>query len=715
MRVSLRGSTHPLAQPQFDLGPAGANLQLDSMTLGLKKTAAQQTDLNRLLKDQQDLNSPQYHRWLTPEQFADRFGISRNDIDKISAWLEGSGFQVLSVGRGRGTILFSGTAGQVEQALHTPIHRYRVDGEEHFANAAAPSLPKELADLVAGIGGLNDFRPKPPSRRGRPLGKLSDSLAAIRAQLLDSQGDNLLVPDDLATIYDLGPLYKAGADGTGQTIAVVGQSDIAISDIEGFRKAFNLPVNDPTRLLVPKTTNPGMNGSMDEADLDLEWAGALAPKAQIIYVFSGNVFVSMYWAIDQNVAPVLSSSFGVCEWHLESSDFDLLDGWAQQGAAQGITWVSSSGDSGAAGCENQNGAYAIATTRMSVQAPASLPEVTAVGGSEFNEGNGAYFATKPGPNSGTALSYIPEAVWNDEGALLQNFQGFFLSPGGFAAGGGGASIYWYKPLWQVGPGVPNDGSRDVPDVSLTASGAHDPYLLITGGNVLGVGGTSASTPAFAGILALLNQYLVGTKVQSQPGLGNINPMLYFLGQNNSSVYHDITLGGNQVPCAPQSSQDCDDSGVYGYSAGPGYDLASGWGSVDASKFVATWANVVTKTARLVITSFTTSTQAAVGGSANIDVEYANQGGADAPPFEVRVLFTTDGTTSTAAGWYIYCDLKSAVPAGKTGSCSGNVTLDKSITAGTYTPLAILDYKNQVVQYDRTGNFAYSTGGTIVVQ
>ncbi|MBZ5622628.1 MAG: hypothetical protein LAQ69_28425, partial [Acidobacteriia bacterium] len=514
--------------------------------------------------------------------------------------------------------------------------------------------------------------------------------------------------------YDLGPLYKAGADGTGQTIAVAGASDIDMADIESFRKLFNLPVNDPTKVLVPKNKNPGMNGAMGEADLDLEWAGAMAPKAQILYVFSGDPFVSMSYAIDQALAPVLSTSFGLCEWHLTSADFDLLRGWSQKAAAQGITWVSSSGDSGAAGCEYQNGIYAVATTRMSVVVPASLPEVTAVGGSEFNEGKGSYFSSKPGPNGGTAISYIPEAAWNDEDILMQNFQGFFSPPSGFAAGGGGASIYWAKPIWQAGPGVPDDGARDVPDVSLTASGAHDPYPVVSGGNVVATGGTSASTPAFAGILALLNHYLVGTKVQSQPGLGNINPMLYFLGQNYPSVYHDITAGDNRVPCVPQSTQDCDDSGIYGYSTGPGYDLATGWGSVDAAKLAATWATVVTKTARLVITTFTTSTQVAVGGQVSVDVEMANQGGADAPAFQVRVLFTKDGTQSTAKSWYIFCDMKGA-PAGSTAKCSGTVTLDKSMTAGTYIPLAIADYNNQVVQFDRTGTFAYSKDGTMVVK
>ena len=712
-RIALRGSVHPLAKVEFDLGPADPNLQLKTIVLGLRKTRQQQADLNQLLKDLQDLNSPLYHQWLTPEQFADRFGVSRNDTEKIKVWLELSGFKVRNVARGRGMILFSGSAGDVERALRVPIRRFKFNGTEHYAAAGAPWIPKEMAALVTGIHGLDDFRP-PRQPRFRPIAPATE--IGVFPQVQDGQGNNILVPDDYAAIYDVASLSKAGMNGKGQSIAIAGGSDIDLTDVQVFRQGLNLPSNNPKRMLVDGADNPGQNGSMDEADLDLEWAGALAPMATLLYVFCEDAIVSAFYAMDQNVAPILSTSFGLCEWHMVPDDFDLFSNYSQQAAAQGITWVSSAGDSGAAGCEDHNGPWTFATTRMAVLMPSTLPEVTAVGGTEFNEGNGSYWASKPGANGGTASSYIPESAWNDESLILQNLSGgiFSMSGDGYASGGGGASIYFDKPEWQTGPGVPDDGSRDVPDVAFNASWYHDPYLLVTGGQVLYNGGTSAAAPFFASLLALLNQYLVANKVISQPGLGNINPMLYYLGANYPGVYHDVTTGGNLVPCVPNSSQDCDKSGVYGYKAGPGYDLATGWGSVDAAKLFSTWATVVNQTARLVITKFTLPAQVSVGGQVTVSVTTENDGNADADAFQIRIMFTTDGTAATAKSWGINCSI-SGLAAGKAHTCTGTVTLDKTITAGTYIPLAVADYKQQIPQYDRTGNYGYVDGGTMTVK
>jgi subtilase family serine protease len=233
-----------------------------------------------------------------------------------------------------------------------------------------------------------------------------------------------------------------------------------------------------------------------------------------------------------------------------------------------------------------------------------VPAVTAVGGSEFNEGNGNYWAGTLGPNLGSAMGYIPEGAWNDEALAMRG------NLGGFAAGGGGVSFYFSKPSWQTGPGVPSDGARDVPDVVLTASALHDPYALISGGNFLPDGGTSASAPSFAGIVTLLNQYLVRTGAQAQPGLGNINPMLYSLAQSTPTAFHDITTGNNIVPCVTNSTPDCT-NGSMGYSAGPGYDFVTGLGSVDAYNLALSWKNSpsnTSKTAHLVVTQFTASTK-----------------------------------------------------------------------------------------------------------
>ncbi len=556
--VALKGNVHPMAQLRFDQGPVEPDFRIGYITLMLKKTDAQQAALEQLLQQQQDPASPNYHDWLTPEQYADRFGLSQHDLDTISAWLQSEGFTVEYVARGRNWLAFSGTAGQVRATFHTEVHRYRVDGEMHFAAAAEPSLPASLAPVVAGFLGLDDFYPKAPTH---PLPANTSGT-----------GMHTLVPDDIATIYDLTKLDQAGFKGAGQTIAIVGQSAVDPADIQGFRKLYNLPtLNLQTKAY---STDPGITGDLAEADIDLEWAGAVAQDAALIYIYGTSADVAASYAIDNNLAPVVSESFTYCEATLSSSATSSYRSEAQKANTQGITWLASSGDSGAAGCDKSFSSKQ-ATAGLTVAFPASIPEVTAVGGTEFNEGSGRYWNTTNGPNGGSAISYIPEMAWNDTAVQ-----------GGLAATGGGASSAYPKPVWQTGSGVPSDGARDVPDISLDASNDHDPYNVLTGGNWELYGGTSVSTPEFAGIVARLSQYLVANKVQSKPGVGNINPTLYRLAQGASNPFHDIAVGNNIVPCA-QGTPDCT-AGQLGYSAGAGYDLTTGLGSVDAYNLVTRW-------------------------------------------------------------------------------------------------------------------------------
>ncbi|MES1256832.1 MAG: peptidase S8, partial [Acidobacteriota bacterium] len=346
---------------------------------------------------------------------------------------------------------------------------------------------------------------------------------------------------------------------------------------------YNLPPNDPKVMLFGD--DPGTSSAdVPEADLDLEWAGAVARNAQIIYVNSTDVISSLFYAIDNNVAPVISMSYGGCE--IENTQ-DLRT-FAQQANAQGITWVAASGDSGAAGCD-----FSAPTPQASkgnaAGFPASIPEVTAIGGTTLREGTGNYWSATNGPNSGSALGYIPEVAWNDSPARNE-----------LAATGGGASVFYPKPFWQSAPGVPDDGARDVPDISFAASPDHDGYLVQTQGSLAVFGGTSAGTPVFAGLAGLLNQYLGSKKgVIGPPGLGNINPVLYRLAQSSSGVFHDVVSGDNFEPCA-QGSPDCV-NGVLGYAAGPGYDLATGLGSVDAWQLAKQWNTGVTSTTSLTAT------------------------------------------------------------------------------------------------------------------
>jgi hypothetical protein len=592
----VTGNLHPLARSQNDEGRADASLKLERITMMFRPTAAQQADLDALLAAQQNPTSPSFHQWLTPAQYGDRFGISLGDLNNVSTWLQAQGFTVVETPPSRNWIAFGGTAAQVESAFQTEIHSYAAKGQKFYANSAEPSMPAALAGMVAGFRGLNSYRLQPRAIKKSPAsGSVqTDFTSAI-------SGKNFLSPGDFATIYDLNPLYNSipPIDGSGQKIVVVGQSNIVSADIAAFRTASGLPANVPTVTLVPGSSDPGVlntTGDEQESSIDIEWSGAVAKNATIIFVYSGKgTFDAMQYAVSSNLAPVISNSYGGCEATFAASDIDSLVAMAQQANSQGITIVSAVGDGGATDCDGDLSNYP-AILGLNVDFPGSLPYVTGVGGTEFNEGNGAYWKAANGTDvSSSALSYIPEKVWNDSS-----------SANGLSAGGGGASSIFGKPSWQTGTGVPADGARDVPDIAVNASSAHDGYLtclqfIPQGGtaftsNCLNgtfrysdtslqpYGGTSFGGPTFAGILALINQKT------GSAGQGNVNYILYPLAVTSPTAFHDITTGDNTSPCVI-GTENCLNGGSIGFSAGKGYDQATGLGTTDATNLVNAWTSI----------------------------------------------------------------------------------------------------------------------------
>jgi uncharacterized protein (TIGR03437 family) len=591
-RVELAGHIHPQASAQFDQGLVEPSLALPNLTLMLQPSASQQADLEQLLAQQQDPASPNYHNWLTPEEYAARFGVSQSDIDQITQWLESQHLPVVSVARAHNAITIRGTAAQAQAAFGVELHYYLVNGERHFANATAPSIPQTLQGVVVAIRGLHDFHMKPASRL-RPA-----QPGASGAQYTSStSGAHYLAPDDIAAIYDIKPLFASGLDGSGQKLVVVGQTNIRLADIQQYRSYFNLPANDPQVLLVPGSADPGIlacaNGcDLIEADLDIELSGAVARNATIIYVYSTDVLVSAQYAIDQNLAPVLSMSYGSCEALNTNSDVATMQAMAQQANAEGITWFAASGDNGATDCAGTGGAAA--SSIVAVDMPASLPGVTGIGGTTLNDSGGTYWNASNDANNASAIGYIPEVAWNDSVA------------GAPSASGGGASVLFGKPDWQVGPGVPTDNARDVPDVAISASAGHDGYVIFSSDGCgssrstatckEAIGGTSVGAPTLASLFTLLNQAVVSSGAQSAPGLGNINPKLYSLAQSAASAFHDVTAGNNiiDVTCTFRARR-CT-PGSYGFNAGPGYDLVTGLGSIDASALFTAWGAASSTTA-----------------------------------------------------------------------------------------------------------------------
>lgn len=603
--VPLRGSVHAKAQAQYDAGPVESAMKLPYITMMMRPSGAQQASLERLLKEQQDPASPNYHKWLTPEQYAQRFGLGTGDLSKVGAWLESQGFRIVQTARGQNWIAFSGTAALVESAFHTQIHYFDVEGERHFANATDIEIPEALDGIVVGFRGLTDFALKPMGIRQVP----NEFFPLMAQPFYTSGGSHFLAPDDIAMIYDITALYNAGFNGTGQSMVIVGQTDIDMADLKAFRSGFGLPAIVTSGssanfkdIVVPNSPDPGTTADLAEADLDLEWSNAVARKAFIYFVTAatsvGGVFLSAQYAIDNNLAPVISMSYGGCE----SGNVQFIPGnepLMQQASTEGITFMASSGDEGAAGCDSDTSKTA--TGGLAVNYPASSPEVTGVGGTEFNEAGGNYWNSSNDPVTGrSAISYIPEIGWNDTSLNIEHGLGLAASGGGASScgvdSGNTCEAGFPKPSWQTGTGVPNDGVRDVPDVSMAASADHDGYILCSGGSCAGgiagavsansiVGGTSAAAPIFAGIVVLLNQF-VGVKQ------GNINQKLYPLAQNaGNGAFHDITTGTNIVPCTPGTPSSflaglqCPGSGSFGYNAGKGYDLVTGLGSVDAANLI----------------------------------------------------------------------------------------------------------------------------------
>jgi hypothetical protein len=710
--VTLRGNTHPLARPEFDQGAAPDTQPMERILLVLQRSPEQEAALRKLLDEQQIKSSPNYHMWLTPEQFGQQFGPADADIQAVTDWLTSQGFQVSHVAAGRTIIEFSGTAGQVRQAFHTEMHKFVVNGEEHWANASDPQIPAALTPVVAGFASLNNFPKRPRFHR---LGTFSKSKATGEVRPLVTipatpSGYYLAFgPGDLATIYNVLPLWNASPaiDGTGQTIAVPEQSNINIQDVVEFRTMFGLPAQAPqtSSLCQPAQgqqvpvnlclngPDPGIlyaTGDESEADADVEWAGAVAKGATVDFVVSeetevtAGVDLSALYIIDNNLAPIMSESYGLCEAFTGAAGIQFYNTLWEQGAAQGITIIIAAGDSGSAGCDDSIIETA-AQYGLEVSGNATTPFNVAVGGTDFSVTNSNWQTywntTNSSPYQSSAKSYIPELTWND--SCAQSGQTpcstSVASDGSDLVGGGGGpsncaypvtlpdgriectssgGIYGIpKPSWQSGTGVPPDSVRDTPDVSLFSAGGSSSGVFLlycemdanptSGGagaagggsssscdlnspylDFQGAGGTSFAAPAFAGIIAMVNQ-------KTNQRQGNANYVLYPMAataatngtycasnasavSNTSCIFYDTQTGNNSVACVA-GSLNCSNTGTSGYGilevdglsayttstsnfvaytastpawpTSAGYDLATGLGTVNVANLVNNWTSV----------------------------------------------------------------------------------------------------------------------------
>ena len=714
----IKGSQHPMANPAYDAGRMPGSTRLNGVTLMFSRSAAQEADLDALIAAQQNPASPQYHRWLTSDQFAARFGMASADLDKVSNWLQQQGFTIDSVNRSHNAIRFSGSVSQVESAFQTQMHFYTTDGAKHFAPSTALSVPAAIAPVVSTIRNLNDFRPK--AQHTVPRAGFTSGVS----------GGVFFAPGDIATAYDIKPLTSGGINGAGQTIAIMGQSYINVADIEAFQSAAGLTKKDPALVLVPGSGNDGTisQGDEGESDLDLEWSGATAPGANVVLVYTGSntalgVYDSAQYAVDEMIGNIISLSYSSCELQLATSDLTSLEGMFKQATTQGQTVTAASGDAGATACEGATGVTAAQQATIAVNYPASSAYVTGIGGTEMSSADifgGSSFSTywNSNYNSGSPSttndlvnslkSYVPEIVWNDDSTTCG--QSSCLS-----ATGGGTSTLVTRPSWQAGvPGIPSGTMRLVPDIAFYSSPGLPGYLYCSSdptswqqasgtspaqtascnagfrdsstNDLTIAGGTSFATPIFAGMVALLNQKLNYTE-----GQGLVNPTLYQLAANSgtyAAAFHDITSGNNNCP---SGTPGCGATG--GFSATAGYDEVTGLGSLDLNAVAGVWpTNSVTTTNALIPTTTTVS-------ASNT-----------APNVNTNVTFTITvaaGTGSTPTG-----NVTLQIDGGTAWGTGGTTVAAQALTSGvvTYTTQFAAGGPHQVLaQYAGDATHAPSVG------
>lgn len=745
---TLAGNTRPEAIAANDRGPLAPDTPMDHMLLQLKRSPEQEQALTKFVDELQTVGSPNYHNWITAQEFGQRFGLAPQDLATITGWLESHGFTINVVYPSGMMIDFSGNAGQVRQAFGTEIHSLDVNGVMHFANFSDPKIPAALAPAVAGIVSLHNFLPH-AMHKMRPNYTFTGTNGTFQA----------VVPPDLATIYNLNPLFTNGISGQGQTVVVIEDTNVfTTADWTTFRSTFGLStftsgsftqVHPAPPTGTNNCTNPGVNGDDGEAILDAEYASAAAPSAAIQLASCANTssfggLIALQNLLNESATPpaVVSISYGECEAANGAASNAAFSSVYSQAVTEGVSVFVSAGDEGAASCDaNETNA----THGISVSGFASTPFNVAVGGTDFGDTfagtNTTYWNATNTATFGSAKSYIPEIPWDDScaGALVSSFEGFpapygttgFCNsstganfrttgsgsggPSGCASGNpttsgvvSGTCAGWAKPSWQVLVGVPNDGVRDLPDVSLFSSNGFWGHYFVfcysdpasgNGGAPCtgapsgwsGAGGTSFASPIIAGFQALINQ-----KTGSRQG--NPNPTYYSLaaaeygpsgdascnstlgnGVSSACIFYDVKQGDMDVNCT--GTHNCYiPSGTFGvlstsnsayqpaYGTTTGWDFATGIGTINVTNLVNAWPGANTPNFTISPSpASVTITQGGTGGTSTISVAPTNS-------FSGSVTFSASG-----------------LPTGVTAAFSPNpstssttLTLTASATAATGT-------------------------------
>jgi subtilase family serine protease len=503
--TTLVGNTRPEAIAENDRGAVSPDFQLDHMLLLLKRAPELESEFEQFIEDQHNPKSANFHKWLSAAEIGERYGLAESDLDAITGWLYAKGFQVNVVYANNMFIDFSGTAGQVENAFHTPIHNYNVDGVDHIANASDPKIPTALAPAMVGVVSLNDFPPRAMHEQIKAA-HIDPKSGREVPDYTNGGGYETLVPYDLEVIYNIKPLLTSGISGQGMKIVVLedtnqwncnatnslGACSSTTSDWAIFRNTFGLsrytagnlsqenpkPQTGSNNCTIPTTgsgypSGSGINSDDVEASIDVQWASAAAPSASIINaacrdttVFGGTIaLLNILSHPNADNVDVVSMSYGESE---ESSGATLNASFNtafQQAVAQGVAIFVSSGDEDAASSGARDG--------ITISGWMSSQYDVSVGGLDFADTYlgvaGNYWNATNNVFYGSAKSYIMEQPWNDScaGTLLANYE-----TGSYITYGAGSFCQTNSSFRNAtgGSGGPSACATGAPSVSGVASG-----------------------------------------------------------------------------------------------------------------------------------------------------------------------------------------------------------------------------------------------------
>jgi kumamolisin len=642
------------------LGPAAS---ADRMTVQVALKLRDQAALEDLVMRVSAPGSPEYGHYLTNQQFRDRFGPTATTVAATAGYLQAQGLAIVGSAPGSTLVNAEGTVAQVEQAVHTSISRYHdpVADRDYFANDDAPALPPTIASAVQAVHGLDNHAVR--HRSAAPCPTCANAP---------------YTPAQVRAGYNFTSAPLAGLTGGGQSVGLLELATFQQANISHFDQAYGISPPTPVKMTVPGGSPPTYNGGEVEADLDIEVVQGIAPGATVMVFEAGNFTGALnnayHCMMDETslgsdvltrcpnfatgTSPSNSTSWGLCEPDQGSGEATTLHNIFAGGAATGHSMFAASGDLGSTdGCSHPG---------LAVDSPASDPFVTGTGGSKL-------------------LLNQADNTWRDETAWT-------VLPGSQLGAGGGLSIFFSRPSWQLGTGVANqfsNGFRQVPDVGLNS----DPktgfsiYTCADSSNanscdpsatsppqtgLFGIGGTSAAAPGWAAFTAIYNQYAAS---HARPSLGFANPALYDVAAcpQGLAPYHDITQGSN----ANNSP----------FTTTAGWDYLTGIGSYNAAGMVSALAGL--GSAALAVSSVAPATgtsgdQVLVNGCG-----FATSGGS-------QPAVTFGGAAATTVAVLDPTHLQATVPAHTLGTVP--VTVTNPAGAGGASATLAIAYAYQVGGY-----------------